>query len=352
MLIDCHAHLLTAGMLNRDAFWGPFMKARGFTVGHFALGTRQPKAGLSDAQAEAGLLAKMSHDARRALMAQRGVDRIVVSTPSHAFMYWAGDFGSTYARICNDEMSAYCAQDPEHFTFWAHANLADPAEAAREIRRAVAQLGARGVCVGGANFKGLQAWSPELYPVWEVVTQLDVPLMVHGYNQSVWWGDKHAEDRFETTSIVGDCVDETLFLWYLVCGGVLDDFPTLKTYINHAGGMSVFQLGRLAELNKSMAPDARNRRPLLDYLANFWFDLDLHHPSLRRAVVDVVGVDQVLYGTNFGGAYDNGDLTVGLGLSDADCERIRSGNALKLLKFGAPAIAAPVPSAAHAELVA
>ena len=51
-------------------------------------------------------------------------------------MYWAGDFGNDYARICNDEMSAYCAQDPAHFAFWAHANLAEPAEAAREIERA------------------------------------------------------------------------------------------------------------------------------------------------------------------------------------------------------------------------
>lgn len=148
MLIDAHAHLLTPGMLNRHDFWGPFMKMQGFTVGHFALGTKQKSKATSDQQAEANLLAKMTHAARRELMAQRGVDQIVVSTPSHAFMYWADDFGSEYARICNDEMSAYCAQDPAHFAFWAHANLADPVAAAREIERAVTQLGAKGVCVG------------------------------------------------------------------------------------------------------------------------------------------------------------------------------------------------------------
>lgn len=37
--------------------------------------------------------------------------------------------------------------------------------------------------------------------------------------------------------------------------------------------MAVFQLGRLNELNHAMAPDARNKRKLLDYLPNFWFDL-------------------------------------------------------------------------------
>jgi aminocarboxymuconate-semialdehyde decarboxylase len=334
LLIDVHAHLFTAGMLSRHVFWGPFMKRQGLTVGHFSLGTnkhRQPAA--SDAEAEAALLAKMTHASRRALMAERGVDKLVLSTPSHAFMYWAGDFGNEYARICNDELSAYCAEDPAHFDFWCHANLADPAAAVTEIERAVTQLGAKGLCVGGANFNGLQAYSEELYPVWEVLSRLGAPIMVHGYNQSIWLGDKHHGDKFETSSIIGDCVDETLFFWYLICGGALDTFPLLKTYITHSGGMAVFQLGRLSELNRGMAPDARNRRPLPDYMPNFWFDLDVHSPALRRGVLEVVGVDRLVVGTNFGGAYDNGDPTEGLGLAEAEREKIRSGNAIDLLKL-------------------
>ena len=333
MLIDIHAHLFTPGMMGRHRFWGPFMKKEGLTVGHFALGMAKRSPAATDAEAEANMLARMTHAARRKLMAERGVDHLVLSTPSHAFMYWAGEFGTEYARICNDEMSAYCAQDPAHFSFWAHANLADPAQAVIEIDRAVTQLGAKGLCVGGANFNGLEAHSLELYPVWEKLAQLDVPIMVHGFNQSIYWGEKHTDDKFDTTSIVGDCVDETLFFWYLICGGALDAFPTLKTYICHAGGMAVFQLGRLEELNKGMAMDARNQRPVAEYLRNFWFDLDVHAPALRRAVAEVVGVDRCVVGTNFGGAYDNGDLTAGIGLSDAEREQIRSGNAIELLKL-------------------
>lgn len=333
MLIDVHAHLLTKGMFKRHEFWGPFMKTQGLTVGHFSLGTTQPSKAKDDDEAEANLLARMTHQARRKLMAERGVDKLVVSAPSHAFMYWAGEFGDEYAAICNDEMSGFCAQDPEHFDFWAHANLANPVDAAREIERAVTQLGAKGVCVGGANFNGLEAHSEELFPVWEVMQRLDVPVMVHGYNQSIWLGENHHTDKFETSSIVGDCVDETLFFWYLINGGVLDAFPKLKAYITHAGGMAVFQLGRLHDLNRVMGSDSRNKRPLMDYMPNFYFDLDVHHPALRRGVAEVVGVDNLLYGTNFGGAYDHGDLTAGIGLSDADREKVRSGNAIKLLKL-------------------
>ena len=341
MLIDVHAHLFTPGMLKRHEFWGPFMTTKGLTVGHFSLGTTQPSKARDDDEAEANLLARMTHAARRKLMAERGVDKLVLSTPSHAFMYWAGDFGTEYARVCNDELSAFCAKDPEHFDFWAHANLADPAEAVREIERAVTVLGAKGLCVGGANFNGLEAHSKELFPVWAKLQELDVPIMVHGYNQSIYLGDKHTDDKFETSSIVGDCVDETLFFWYLINGGALDAYPGLKIYITHAGGMAVFQLGRLNDLNRVMAPDSHNKRPVIEYMPNFYFDIDVFAPVLRRAVVEVVGIDNVVYGTNFGGAYDQGDLTVGLGLSDADSEKIRSGNAIKLLKLDArePALA-------------
>lgn len=332
MLIDIHAHMITPGMLEADEFWGPRMTVNGFTVGHFCLGTSQPQSG-TDEEATARLLAKMSHESRRDLMAERNTEKLVVSIPSHAFMYWAGDFGNEYATLCNNELSAYCAQDPEHFAYWAHANLADPEAAAQEIERAVTQLGAKGVCVGGTNFNGLEAHSAELFPVWEVVSKLDVPIMVHGYNQSIWLGEDHTSDLFETTSILGDCYDESLFLWYLICGGALDQFPNLKVYITHSGGMALFQLGRLNDLNKSMAPDSRNEKPLIEYLPNFWFDLDVHTPALRKAVIDIVGVDRIVHGTNFGGAYYFGDATEGLGLSQSDSEKIRRSNAMGLLKL-------------------
>ena len=113
MLIDVHAHLFTPGMLNRHPFWGPFMKPQGLTVGHFSLGTKQPVKAANDAEAEANLLARMTHAAKLEIMAQRGVDKLVLSTPSHAFMYWAGEFGNEYARNCNDELSAFCRQISE-----------------------------------------------------------------------------------------------------------------------------------------------------------------------------------------------------------------------------------------------
>src|SRR5690606_6661458 len=101
MLIDVHAHLLTEGMFNRHEFWGPFMKVQGLTVGHFALGTKQPATPCSYEEAQANVLARVTDESRRKLMAVRGVEDLVMSTPFDGFMYGAGDVANGYARVCN-----------------------------------------------------------------------------------------------------------------------------------------------------------------------------------------------------------------------------------------------------------
>ena len=57
--------------------------------------------------------------------------------------------------------------------------------------------------------------------IFTALCDLDLPMFIHGYNQSVTWGRKANDDRYETTAIVGMQYDETRCFWNLVCGGVL-----------------------------------------------------------------------------------------------------------------------------------
>lgn len=333
MLIDLHAHHITAGMLDRHPHWGPRFTGKGLEIGDWRLGTKEAER--PDEEAKIGWLEDKSVERRLEQMAAKDTDRLVLSVPSHMYMYWAGDFGNEYAAICNEELAAYCAGAPDGtMYYWGHANLADPLAATKELERAVTTLGAQGLGMGGANFGGLEAHDEALYPVWEKVCELGVPVYVHGYNQSVTWGAHAADDPFDTTSILGMCMDEAKLFWYLINGGVLDRFPELRVYITHAGGFVPFQLRRFHETNLTMCPDSRNEKGVLDYLDNFFFDLDLHSPHMRRAIVDEVGADRLLYGTNFGGAdsHDH-DLTADIDLTEEDRTKIRSANALALLRF-------------------
>jgi predicted TIM-barrel fold metal-dependent hydrolase len=55
---------------------------------------------------------------------------------------------------------------------------------------------------------------------------------------------------------------------------------------------------------------------------------------MRRALVEMIGPERFVYGSNFGGSDQiDFDLTDGIGLSEADRERIKSANAIELLNL-------------------
>jgi hypothetical protein len=164
----------------------------------------------------------------------------------------------------------------------------------------------------------------------------------------VTWGKNANSDRYETTAIVGMNYDETKAFWYLVNGGVFDRFPKLKVYITH-GGFVPYQLGRLAQTNPNL-DTFHNKKPVLDYLKNFYFDVELHELPMRQALIDVIGADRILYGSNFGGSDAvRHDLTEGLRLSDADLQRIRWSNACELLHPGPGKVGAVAKQGARHE---
>lgn len=332
VIINLHGHQLTRNMFDQDPHWGPFFEDGCLRVGHWVLGTANADAG-DRPFFEKWIDSRWGAEPRLAALDAAGQDMLVLSLPSHMGMYWTEhDFAIRYASVVNDDLADFSSQAPERFRFWAHTPLQDPKAAAGELDRAVTQLGAVGAGVGGANFGGLEFHDAAFDPFWEKMCELDVPMFVHGYNQSVTWGERANDDPFDTTSIIGMPYDEARCFWYLVAGGVLDRFPQLKVYITHGGGYVPYQLGRMNETLKTMAPDRKNTKDLVEYLPNFWFDPLVHEAPMRKAIVEVIGADRLLYGDNFGGADSiDFDITEGLGLSDDDRDKIRHRNATALL---------------------
>ena len=342
MLIDLHAHNLIPDMFDHDDHWGPhFVVKEGgrwnIRVGDWVLDLVTPEdkaqAAAGNAPSKEAGLAGIPADpaARLAKMDDAGIDRMVVSLPSHMYMYWTEpEVNISYSRKVNDANARYCSVS-DRLDFWAQLPLQEPRAAVAELERAVLELGAVGIGMGGANFGGLEVDDEAMWPVWEKACELNVPLFVHGHNQSCSWGKDASRERYEISSIVGMPHDETALFWNFICGGVLDHFPQLKVYITHGGGFVPYQLGRLEGTNKVLG-DAKNKKPLAEYMTNFWFDPMVHSISMRKAVVDVIGVDRLVYGDNFGGSDGiREDLTDGLGLTVDEQDRIRGGNALQLL---------------------
>lgn len=345
MLIELHAHAPLPGYYNQHPHWGPFFEKHldgdvKLRVGDWILTLGAPerkalvKAGKGPS-VEEYMAAWADPKNRLAKMDAAGQDVQVVSVPSHCYMYWANDddFATRYAQKVNDVTAEYCDGTNNRLFGWAHAPLQNPLAAAAEIRRACGDLGLKGLVAGGSNFGGREFDDPAMDHVWAALCDHDLPMFVHGYNQSVAWGNKANTDRYETTAIVGMQYDETKCFWYMTNGGVFDRFPDLKVYITHGGGYVPYQLGRLNSTNPNL-DTFYNKKPLKDYLPNFYFDLELHDLPMRQAVLDMVGADQLLYGSNFGGSDAiRHDLTEGVKMSDEDLQKIRYKNALELLNF-------------------
>jgi aminocarboxymuconate-semialdehyde decarboxylase len=80
---------------------------------------------------------------------------------------------------------------------------------------------------------------------------------------------------------------------------VLDAFPKLEVYLPHAGGTFPWLIGRL-DTAIQFSPELKHmKKPASEYLRRFHYDLITHHSGIMRNLIDLVGVDRIVAGTDF-----------------------------------------------------
>ena len=72
----------------------------------------------------------------------------------------------------------------------------------------------------------------------------------------------------------------------------------------------------------------------MEYLRRFHYDTITHSPQLLRSLIDLVGVDRVMLGSDY--CFDMGyerprEIVDALALSAADRDRLYAGNAARVL---------------------
>jgi aminocarboxymuconate-semialdehyde decarboxylase len=127
---------------------------------------------------------------------------------------------------------------------------------------------------------------------------------------------------------------ETVAFATLLYGGVLDEFPNLKICLPHGGGAVPYQFGRF-EWAAGVTPGVKSKKSLREYLSNFYFDVVIHDVQARQYLVEFMGADNLVVGSNFPGwdAVNGFEFVEELNLTDGDSEKIVSGNATRLFKL-------------------
>src|SRR5205823_10493190 len=127
----------------------------------------------------------------------------------------------------------------DRFSMLASGHLPDPAGAARELARAVRELGAVGA-VAATNVEGVNLGELPLDEYWAAAVELGVPVFLHPA-QPV---PTPRTQRFALNQIVQYTFDTTLAVGSLLASGALDRFPALTLILSHGGGALPYLIGR------------------------------------------------------------------------------------------------------------
>jgi aminocarboxymuconate-semialdehyde decarboxylase len=272
---------------------------------------------------------------RLADMERNRVDAQLVCPNVQTFFYGEeARLGAECAAIQNEGIAALVTAHPGRFLGLGTLPLQDPKRAAVELRRIVRDLGLYGVQIG-SNVNDRNLDDPALEPVWEAAHELRAFILVHPHG-SIVPGDRLA--AYYMRNFVGLPFETTMAGASLVFGGVLERYPDMIVCLCHAGGFVPYQAGRFMHAF-NVRPEAKLRleESAAASLRRLYFDTITHAPHVLKFLVDSVGADRVLLGSDY--PFDMGNLDCvarveAAGLDEAECARVLGGRVRELLRLG------------------
>lgn len=320
-LVDVHAHVVLEATLGTAGHHGPVVEATDdgrpvFRVGDWRL------EGVSYRGTPF-----MDLDRRLALMDEVGIGHQVLS-PNPLTWFHHVDPGTAvpYCRGHNDALAEHVAAAPARVSGLAQLPAQDPPAAAAELERAVTDLGLRGGAMGTDPGRPLD--DEALAPVWEAAERLDVPLFLHPAPSGLGQPAVDPRATRHDFDLHGwFCHEETLAVVALVFGGVLERHPDLDVCLPHGGGAVALLHPRLRQAMATRPSGTGDADDLDRGLARLWFDNHLGDAAAARLLVERVGTDRLVLGTNFAGWDDHGPDCHGV-----DPE-VLTANAHRLLRF-------------------
>ncbi|GMQ85107.1 MAG: amidohydrolase family protein [Acidimicrobiia bacterium] len=272
-------------------------------------------------------------DARLAAMDRSGVERQVLSPWIDFTAYRLDpDRGARWSRRLNETLAAEAASHPDRFLAVGTVPLQTPESAVVELRHAVEELGMAGVEIG-TRVGDVYLANADLDPFWAEAARLRCLVVLHPLDPLP---GIDLSSHF-LHNIVGRPAESTIAIAGLILDGLLDRHPELVLCIVHGGGFLPYQIGRMNrgwEVRPEIVATDLSTPPI-EVLRTLYFDTVLHEPAAIRSLVDLVGADHVLLGTDY--PFEMGDLdpigTIGAvpGLSAAERHAIVSGNVERLL---------------------
>jgi len=160
-----------------------------------------------------------------------GLDMQLIAPPPPQCYYTVPlDIAVQAARMVNDGLAEYVSKKPDRFVAIGTVPMPDGNEAAKELERCMSQLGFKGVQIL-TNVAGKELSDPAFAPFWKKAEELGALVVIHPN------GFTHAERfrRFYFNNIIGNPLETTIALHYLIFDGVLERHPNLRVVLTEQG---------------------------------------------------------------------------------------------------------------------
>lgn len=249
-----------------------------------------------------------------------GVDVQVLCTIPVLFNYWAeAKDALVFGQYLNDHLAEVVQAQPQRFVGLCTVPLQDPKLAAQELERCM-KLGYKGVQIG-SHIEDMNLNDPRLFPFYEAAEKLGAAILVHPWDMM----GKPRMERYWLPWLVGMPAETSLAICSMIFGGVFDRFPDMRVLFAHAGGSFPATIGRI-EHGYNCRPDlvaVDNPTNPREYLGHFFVDSITHDPVMLDYVLDLIGEDKVVLGTDY--PFPLGDLEHGKMIEDMDMPEARKG---------------------------
>ena len=282
---------------------------------------------------------------RLADMDRQGVERSVLF-PTFGLAF-AGlprsDVQIALCRAYDDWLADFCSVDRSRLLAIAAPPQREPAAAVAEARRAICELGFRGVMLRPNPIAGRTLQHEDWTPLWELLEAEGVPLCVHeGTTQDVPQSGRDRFADFALRHVASHPHEQQLACLGLVMGGVLERHPGLRVVFLECGcGWLPSWLERMDDHAHAWgwAMPKLPRAPSEYFARQCFISCDPGDRALE-SVVALCGDDVVLFATD----YPHPDALAGdvvgritgrAGLSEETKRKILRENALRCFELDA-----------------
>jgi predicted TIM-barrel fold metal-dependent hydrolase len=226
--------------------------------------------------------------------AKAGVTHSLVSPVPQLFLYeFPEEITCEASAVYNRALAQWIGHHHKRLSALATIPLNNPLKAANELRNAM-DLGLKGAIIG-PGLSDVMLTDKFFTPFWEAANDLKSIIFIH----PLLCKDPRLKKRM-MPNLIGVPWETTVCVTDLLLSGLLDKYPDVKILIAHGGGFLPYQIGRLNKgYKKWPAVSTSLQASPIEYLRRFWYDSVLWNHASLRYLIEVVGEDRIVPGSDF-----------------------------------------------------